>query len=153
MQDEARHVAFGRMALRDYYKQLSDAELREREEFVIEGCSLMRDRLSGVEVLENFGIGKQEAKDLSEHSEFLQLFRRLLFSRIVPCVKDIGLWGERLQKAYVGMGVFELGDSSLDLLMAQDEEIAEQLDRDRFAAEEQARVAEVEEAVAQGGSS
>ncbi|MFF1837042.1 ferritin-like domain-containing protein [Streptomyces sp. NPDC058231] len=152
MQDEARHVAFGRMALRDYYKQLSDAELREREEFVIEGCYLMRDRLSGVEVLENFGIGKQEAKELSEHSEYLQLFRKLLFSRIVPCVKDIGLWGERLQKAYVDMGVFELGDSSLDLLMAQDEEIAEQLDRDRFAAEEQARVAEVEDAISDGAA-
>src|SRR6266568_4295117 len=26
MQDEARHVAFGRLALRDYYPQLSDAE-------------------------------------------------------------------------------------------------------------------------------
>ncbi|MFE6041529.1 MULTISPECIES: ferritin-like domain-containing protein [unclassified Streptomyces] len=153
MQDEARHVAFGRMALRDYYKQLSDAELREREDFVIEGCYLMRDRLSGVEVLENFGIGKQEAKELSEHSEYLQLFRKLLFSRIVPCVKDIGLWGERLQKAYVDMGVFELGDSSLDLLMAQDEEIAEQLDRDRFAVEEQARVAEVADAIAEGGAS
>ncbi|MFC9243537.1 ferritin-like domain-containing protein [Streptomyces sp. NPDC057136] len=152
MQDEARHVAFGRMALRDYYKQLSDAELREREEFVIEGCYLMRDRLSGVEVLENFGIGKQEATELSEHSEYLQLFRKLLFSRIVPCVKDIGLWGERLQKAYVDMGVFELGDSSLDLLMAQDEEIAEQLDRDRFGAEEQERVAEVADAIAEGGA-
>ncbi|MGY3679714.1 ferritin-like domain-containing protein [Streptomyces sp. TE33382] len=151
MQDEARHVAFGRMALRDYYTQLSDAELREREEFVIEGCYLMRDRLSGVEVLENFGIAKQEAKDLSEHSEYLQLFRKLLFSRIVPCVKDIGLWGPRLQKAYVDMGVLELGDSSLDLLMAQDEEIAEQLDRDRFAVEERARVAEVADAIAQGG--
>jgi len=44
MQDEARHVAFGRMALRDYYKQLSAPELAEREEFVIEGCYLMRDR-------------------------------------------------------------------------------------------------------------
>lgn len=152
MQDEARHVAFGRMALRDYYKQLSEAELREREEFVIEGCYLMRDRLSGVEVLENFGIGKQEAKELSEHSEFLQLFRKLLFSRIVPCVKDIGLWGERLQKAYVDMGVLELGDSSLDLLMAQDEELAEQLDRDRFAVEEQARVTEVADAIAEGGA-
>jgi hypothetical protein len=151
MQDEARHVAFGRMALRDYYKQLSDAELREREEFVIEGCYLMRDRLSGVEVLENFGIAKQEAQELSEQSEFLQLFRKLLFSRIVPCVKDIGLWGERLQKAYVDMGVFDLGDSNLDLLMTQDEEIAEQLDRDRFAEEERSRVAEVEEAIAQGG--
>ena len=36
MQDEARHVAFGRLALRDYYKQLSAAEIAEREDFVIE---------------------------------------------------------------------------------------------------------------------
>ncbi|MFI0982403.1 ferritin-like domain-containing protein [Streptomyces sp. NPDC021093] len=152
MQDEARHVAFGRMALRDYYKQLSDAELKEREEFVIEGCYLMRDRLRGVEVLENFGIPQQDAHELTEQSEFLHLFRKLLFSRIVPCVKDIGLWGERLQKAYVDMGVFELGDSNLDLLMTQDEEIAEQLDRERFAAEEQARVDEVRDAIAAGGA-
>jgi hypothetical protein len=152
MQDEARHVAFGRMALRDYYKQLTDAELREREEFVIEGCYLMRDRLRGAEVLEDFGIPRAEAEELSERSEYLQLFRRLLFSRIVPCVKDIGLWGERLQRAYLDMGVFDMGDSNLDLLMSQDEEIAEQLDAERFAAEESARVAEVADAIAQGAA-
>ncbi|MFF2516416.1 ferritin-like domain-containing protein [Streptomyces sp. NPDC058086] len=153
MQDEARHVAFGRMALRDYYTQLSDAELREREEFVIEGCYLMRDRLRGVEVLENFGIPKAEAEEYSEQSEFLRLFRQLLFSRIVPCVKDIGLWGERLQRAYVDMGVFEMGDSNLDLLMAQDEEVAERMDAERFATEERERVAEVEEMIEKGGDS
>jgi hypothetical protein len=152
MQDEARHVAFGRMALRDYYRQLSDAELREREEFVIEGCYLMRDRLRGLEVLENFGVPAAEAAEFTEASEFLHLFRKLLFSRIVPCVKDIGLWGPRLQQAYVDMGVFELGDSSLDLLMTQDEEIAEQLDAERFAAEEQARVAEVAGTIAEGAA-
>ncbi|KNE83516.1 MULTISPECIES: ferritin-like domain-containing protein [Streptomyces] len=150
MQDEARHVAFGRMALRDYYRQLTDAELREREEFVIEGCYLMRDRLRGTEVLENFGIPAAEAAEYTEQSEFLHLFRKLLFSRIVPCVKDIGLWGERLQRAYLDLGVFELGDSNLDLLMAQDEELAEQLDAERFAAEESARTAEVTEAIAEG---
>ncbi|MCX5086935.1 ferritin-like domain-containing protein [Streptomyces sp. NPDC056121] len=150
MQDEARHVAFGRMALRDYYKQLTDAELREREEFVIEGCYLMRDRLRGVEVLENFGISKAEAEEYSEQSEFLALFRQLLFSRIVPCVKDIGLWGKRLQQAYVDMGVFEMGNSNLDQLMAEDEEIAEKLDAERFAAEELERVAEVESTIGEG---
>jgi hypothetical protein len=152
MQDEARHVAFGRMALRDYYGQLSDAELREREEFVIEGCYLMRNRLRGAEVLENFGVPAAEAVELSEQSEFLHLFRKLLFSRIVPCVKDIGLWGPRLQKAYLDLGVFDLGDSNLDLLMAQDEEVAERLDAERFAAEEAARVAEVAQAVAAGAA-
>ncbi|QHC25460.1 ferritin-like domain-containing protein [Streptomyces sp. GS7] len=152
MQDEARHVAFGRMALRDYYRQLTDAELREREEFVIEGCYLMRDRLRGVEVLENYGIPRKEAAEFTERSEFLHLFRKLLFSRIVPCVKDIGLWGERLQRAYLDMGVFEMGDANLDLLMAQDEEVAERLDAERFAAEEAARKAEVADAIAQGAS-
>jgi hypothetical protein len=153
MQDEARHVAFGRMALRDYYKQLSDAELREREEFVVEGCYLMRDRLRGTEVLKNFGIPADEAAEYTEQSEFLHLFRQLLFSRIVPCVKDIGLWGERLQRAYVDMGVFELGDSNLDLLMSQDEELAEKLDAERFAAEEAARTAEVAQAIEAGTGS
>ncbi|OEU85597.1 aminobenzoate oxygenase [Streptomyces abyssalis] len=150
MQDEARHVAFGRMALRDYYKQLTEAELREREDFVIEGCYLMRDRLKGVEVLENFGVPREEAETFSEQSDFLKLFRQLLFSRIVPCVRDIGLWGERLQRAYVDMGVFEMGDQNLDLLMAQDEEIAEKLDAERFAAEEAERTAEVADAIAEG---
>ena len=36
MQDEARHVTFGRMALREYYPQLSDHERAEREEFTVE---------------------------------------------------------------------------------------------------------------------
>src|SRR5207245_5023356 len=44
MQDEARHVAFGRLALRDYYPQLSQAERDEREEFVVAACYHMRDR-------------------------------------------------------------------------------------------------------------
>ncbi|MEU3754185.1 ferritin-like domain-containing protein [Streptomyces olivoreticuli] len=150
MQDEARHVAFGRMALRDHYRQLTEAELREREEFVIEGCYLMRDRLRGEVVLTDFGIPAADAVELSERSEYLRLFRKLLFSRIVPCVRDIGLWGERLQRAYVDMGVLDLGDSSLDLLMAQDEEAAERLDAGRFAAEEAARRAEVAAAIADG---
>jgi len=150
MQDEARHVAFGRMALRDYYAQLTDAERREREEFVIQGCYLMRDRLRGVEVLENFGFSTAEAYELTEESPYLQMFRKLLFSRIVPCVKDIGLWGRDLQRAYLDMGVFELGDSNLDELMRQDEEVAEQLDAERFAAEEEARRAEVAAAIAAG---
>ncbi|KPI01186.1 P-aminobenzoate N-oxygenase AurF [Actinobacteria bacterium OK074] len=152
MQDEARHVAFGRMALRDHYRRLSDAELREREEFVIEGCYLMRDRLRGTEVLENFGIPSAEAGRITEGSPQLQLFRQLLFSRIVPCVKDIGLWGERLQRAYVDLGVFEMGDHNLDLLMTQDEEIADRLDAERFATEERERVAEVAAAIEAGGT-
>ncbi|HEV3451718.1 MAG TPA: ferritin-like domain-containing protein, partial [Acidimicrobiia bacterium] len=52
MQDEARHVMFGRLALRDYYPELSDAERDEREEFCVDACYLMRDRFVGEEVWE-----------------------------------------------------------------------------------------------------
>ncbi|GAA2582708.1 hypothetical protein GCM10010304_26090 [Streptomyces roseoviolaceus] len=58
--------------------------------------------------------------------------------------------GKRLQQAYVDMGVLELGDSDLGLLMSQDEEIAEKLDAERFAAAERERVAEVEGAIEAG---
>lgn len=50
------------------------------------------------------------------------------------------------------MGVLELGDADLELLMTQDEELAERLDAERFAAEERARVAEVEAAIESGAA-
>ena len=150
MQDEARHVAFGRMALRDYYRQLSDKELAEREEFVIEGCYLMRDRLRGEEVWENFGFDRAEIRELTEGSAYQTAFRSLLFSRLVPCVRDIGLWSERLQQAYADMGVLDAARADLDALMRTDEEIAEKLDEERFAAEEAARAGEVAQVIADG---
>ncbi len=150
MQDEARHVAFGRIALRDYYRELSEAELREREEFVIQGCYLMRDRLRGYEIWENLGFDLDEIRPLLDESEYLRLFRQLLFSRLVPCVKDIGLWSERLQAAYADMGVLEMGEQNLESLMRQDENIAEKLDEERFADEEEDRRAEVDAVIAAG---
>ena len=150
MQDEARHVAFGRMALRDYYRQLTEKERAEREEFVIEGCYLMRDRLRGDEVWENFGIPRGEIRELTEASAYQKAFRSLLFSRLVPCVRDIGLWSERLQQAYADMGVLDAARADLDALMRTDEEIAEKLDAERFAAEGAARADEVAQVIADG---
>jgi hypothetical protein len=153
MQDEARHVAFGRMALRDYYRELTRAELREREDFVIEGCYLMRDRLRGDEVWDNFGLPRDEIAAITENSEYSRTFRSLLFSRLVPCVRDIGLWSDRLQQAYADMGVLDAAKADLEALMRTDEEIAERLDRERFAAEEAARAAEVAGVIAEGSAS
>ncbi|HEX6471088.1 MAG TPA: ferritin-like domain-containing protein [Streptosporangiaceae bacterium] len=148
MQDEARHVAFGRMALRDYYKEITTTELKEREDFVIEGCYLMRDRIRGWEMWENFGIQTHEVKELLDNSAYMKMFQSLLFSRIVPCVRDIGLWTERVQQAYADMGVLDYSKSDLEELMAQDEEIAEKIDAARFAAEEADRKAEVDAVIA-----
>ena len=154
MQDEARHVAFGRMALRDYYAELSDAERAEREEFVVEGCYLMRDRLRGQEIWENLGFPMKECMEWTDKSPFMQAFRSLLFSRIVPCVKDIGLWGPKVQQAYADMGVLDMAGLKLDDLMRADEETAEQIDRERrWKVEEVARRAEVADVIEQGVAS
>jgi len=148
MQDEARHVAFGRMALRDHYKELSAPELREREDFVIEGCLLMRDRIRQYEVWENFGLPVPEMRKIIDQSNFFQMYQSFLFSRIVPCVKDIGLWSERVQQAYTDMGVLDMSKQDLDALMRHDEDLADELDASRFAAEETERKAEVDAIIA-----
>jgi hypothetical protein len=150
MQDEARHVAFGRLALRDYYQGLTQAERAEREEFVVEGCHLMRNRFRAQEVWERMGFDVDECLEFTEQSPVQQAFRALLFSRIVPCVKDIGLWGPGVQRAFADLGVLGAAATDLDELMRGDEQIAEEIDRGKHEAELAARQAEVHQALAEG---
>jgi 1,2-phenylacetyl-CoA epoxidase catalytic subunit len=136
MQDEARHVAFGRLALRDYYPQLSEAERDEREEFVVEACHLMRNRFMAQEVWERMGLDVERCMAYVEESEMTQEFRKMLFSRIVPTVKDIGLWGSKVRKAYEDMGVLQFQDVDPDAISAQDERMARRLDTSTGLSEE-----------------
>ena len=147
MQDEARHVAFGQLSLRDYYRELSDAERREREEFVIEGCYLMRDRIRGSEVWERQGIARAEVCRILDESTQMNRYRNLLFTRIVPCIRDIGLWSTQVQRAFADMGVLDAAAKDLSRLISQDESIADDLDRQRFAAEKAARRQEVHDTI------
>jgi 1,2-phenylacetyl-CoA epoxidase catalytic subunit len=138
MQDEARHVAFGRLALRDYYPEVTQAERDEREEFVVEACHLMKDRFMAEEVWERMGLDVERCMKYVDESEMTQEFRKLLFSRIVPTVRDIGLWGPKVQKAYADMGVIQFQGLDPDSLSAQDEQIARKLDSARLSDEAEA---------------
>lgn len=131
MQDEARHVMFGRLALRDYYPQLTDAERDEREEFVVEACYRMRDRFLAEEVWERLGLPAEETLEHVKTSETQITFRGLLFERIVPVLRDIGLFGPKVRAAFTDMGVMGYQDTDVEELMAQDEAMAEELDRQR----------------------
>src|SRR5262245_34663316 len=139
MQDEARHVAFGRLALRDYYPQLTAKERDEREEFVVEGCYLLRDRFLAEEVWQTLGLPVAECKAHTDRSEMMRMYRTALFTRIVPTIKDIGLWGSRVQKAYADMGIIGFADGDLDGFAANDESIAAEFDRRRAEVERVAR--------------
>ncbi len=150
MQDEARHVAFGRLALREYYSELTDAERAEREEFLIEGCYLMNNRFRAQEVWERLGFDVAECMEFTDKSPVQQAFRSLLFTRIVPCVRDIGLWGPKVRHAFADLGVLSAADSDLETLMKSDEDLADKIDQDKAAAaaEFAVRKSEVDEAIA-----
>jgi hypothetical protein len=53
--------------------------------------------------------------------------------RIVPILKDIGLWGPNLRAAFEEMGVIGFAESDIDAEMAEDEKVAEELDEVRDA--------------------
>jgi hypothetical protein len=131
MQDEARHVAFGRLTLRDYYPQLTQAERDEREEFAVEACYLMRDRFLGEEVWDTLGLPTEECMAWASQSEMMLQFRSALFSRIVPTIKEIGLWGPRIRRAYSNMGILGLADIDAEALQANDERVAREFDARR----------------------
>jgi hypothetical protein len=128
MQDEARHVAFGRIALRDYYPQLSDAERNEREEFVVDACWHMRDRFNQLEVWQRLGLPIDECLQIVDRSEAMNLFRSRIFSRVVPTVRDIGLWGQRVQEAFAAMGAIEFADVDPGALLDNDARVADEFD-------------------------
>ena len=90
MQDEARHVMFGRLALRDYYPQLTQAERDDREEFCADACYRMRDRFLAEELWERLGYDPEACIAFVSESESQKVFRSLLFTRIVPTLKDVG---------------------------------------------------------------
>src|SRR5688572_21281896 len=113
MSDEARHVAFGVLSLKEYYAELSDAELRERQEFAFEAAIRMRDRFLQQEVWERMGIKPKEILPLVLQDPGRNMFQQMLFSKIVPNCKKLGLldagdgW---LRTKFTEMGVIQFED-------------------------------------------
>ena len=50
----------------------------------------------------------------------------------MPTVKDIGLWGPSVQKAFADMGAIEFADVDSDALLDQDNRVAEEFDAGVF---------------------
>ena len=111
MGDEARHVAFGVLSLEDLYRnQMSESELREREDFVIEATHLMRDRLLMHQVFDRLGWDKGEWVPWMAQTPFMKGFRQMLFSKIVPNLKRLGLLTPRVREAYAKLDLLRFED-------------------------------------------
>jgi hypothetical protein len=107
MVDESRHVAFGVLALRDAFVEMKPSELRDREDFILEASRLLRDRFLMQEVWERCGLPRKECEAAAEQCEAMQMFRKLLFSKIVPNVKRLGLLTPYVRKGFEDLGVIE----------------------------------------------
>jgi len=113
MSDEARHVAFGVLSLQEYYTELNQAEIRERQEFAFEAAVRMRDRFLQQEVWERMGVAPKEILPLVMVAPQRQMFSQLLFTKIVPNCKKLGLldagdgW---LRQKFGELGVIQFED-------------------------------------------
>ena len=81
-------------------------------------------------------LGESDAasrvREAVEKSEYMKMFRTRLFSRIVPTVKDIGLWGPRVRKAYEDMGVMEFAQVDALAILENDAKVADEFDAKMF---------------------
>ncbi len=113
MSDEARHVAFGVLSLREVYEGMTDAEIKDRQEFAYEAAVRMRDRFLSQEVWQRFGVNPKEVVPLVLRDPNREVFQQLLFSKIVPNCKKLGLLdrnGAWLRRRYEEMGVIQFED-------------------------------------------
>jgi len=113
MSDEARHVAFGVLSLKEYYAELTDIELRERQEFAFEAAVRMRDRLLAVEVWERMGADPKEIIKRMRGDRLEDPFQQMLFAKIVPNCKKLGLLdasGGWLRDRFTEIGVIQFED-------------------------------------------
>jgi hypothetical protein len=113
MSDEARHVAFGVLSLQEYYRELTDAEMKDRQEFAFEAAVRMRNRFLQQEVWDRMGLPVKDVLPLVMADEGRQMFQQLLFSKIVPNCKKLGLLdrnGQWLRQRFTELGVIQFED-------------------------------------------
>ena len=117
MSDEARHVAFGVLSLKEFYAELSDAEMFERQEFAFEAAMRMRNRFLQQEVWERLGVDVRDAIKIFQKPDEVKNqdpFQQLLFSKIVPNCKKLGLLDANdgwLRKRFDTLGVLQFEDA------------------------------------------
>jgi hypothetical protein len=116
IQDEARHVHYGVVALRDHFNnELSDSERREREDWAFEVALLMRNRFLSFEVYEEWfehKLSRKEWAGFVTESPGFALFRQVMFKRLVPNLREIGLLSDRIKPHYQRAGLMQYYDGA-----------------------------------------
>jgi hypothetical protein len=89
---------------------MSESARREREDFVYEASRLMRDRFLYQEVWDKTGLPAAECMEIAKNNEGQQMFRQLLFAKIVPAIKKLGLLSPRLRARFEELDILKYED-------------------------------------------
>jgi hypothetical protein len=112
MRDESRHVAFGMLSLSDYYADMPQNELKDREDFIIYACELSRDRLIGDQIADAMGWRREDVRQTVLNSPVFTQFRKSLFMRIVPNLKRLGLLTPRVREAFTRLDILQFENAN-----------------------------------------
>ncbi len=116
IRDEARHVHYGVVALRQHIVgELSESERQEREDWAFEVSMLMRNRFMMYEVYEEWFehcMTRAQWRECVLAAPGLEMFRSRMFARLVPNLRDIGLLSERIMPAYQAIGLMRYFDGA-----------------------------------------
>jgi hypothetical protein len=105
--DESRHVAFGVTYMEEFVKSLSEPEIEDRAQFAYEACCVMRERIISTDVMEHYGWDVEEGRRRSLEGAVMAQFRNLLFTRIIPNLKKVGLITDEVRPLYEELGVLQ----------------------------------------------
>jgi hypothetical protein len=114
IRDEARHVTFGVNYLEEFLKTLTDEEREERAQFAYEACVISRERLIATDVYRHFGWDVEATRKRVLEGHIMSMFRNLLFTRVVPNLKRIGLMTDAIRPKFEELGILEYEDMPND---------------------------------------
>ena len=115
IRDEARHVTFGVNYLEEFLQTLTEEEVEDRAMFCYEACVIMRDRIINTELPAKwFNMSEDDIRELIANDATNDQFRNLLFTRVLPNLKRIGLLTDKVKPLYEELGLLQYQDSDSD---------------------------------------
>ena len=114
IRDEARHVTFGVNYLEEFVQTLTEEERNDRAQFALEACTVSRNRLRAYDVWKKYGMDLESTEEYQKEFIFQTQFQDVLFSRIMPNLKRIGLLTDELIPEYEKLGVMGYADGDSD---------------------------------------
>ena len=103
--DEARHVWYGVLALRRHYVD-EHAATREREDWAFEIVLLLRNRFFAHEFYDEFyahHMTRAQWDEMVLGSDLMVAFRDTMLKRVIPNLRRIGLLSDRMRERYAAI--------------------------------------------------